>query len=70
MKERCRMSLSHGPSGSGKKASNNSHHDDLKNDDIKIEIDNDSWRNHLDDLSPVSPGVNAARTMAGIVGQL
>jgi hypothetical protein len=39
-----------GSSAPGKEANYTSDEDVLKKEDIKIEIDNDSWRNNLEDL--------------------
>ena len=36
---------------------------DIKNEDMKIDIDEESWRNCLNELSPVLPERNAARTV-------
>lgn len=36
---------------------------DIKNEDMKIDIDEESWRNCLNEPSPVLPERNAARTV-------
>jgi hypothetical protein len=39
---------------------------DIKKEDIKIEIDEESWRNCLNEPLSVSPEVNAARTEGAV----
>jgi hypothetical protein len=59
MKIPCRIPKS-GPSGSENEASYNSDDDDFKNEDIKIEIDNDSWKNHLNELGTTAVQIGRA----------
>ena len=60
MKIPCRSPKS-GPSGSEKEARyTGDDDDDLKNEDIKIEIDNDSWKNHLNELGTTAVQIGRA----------
>ena len=52
---------------SGNEVSYTSDKGDIKNEDIKIDVDEESWRNNLNEPSPVIPERNAARTVGAPV---